>query len=105
MLHRLIAVSLLLAPGAVLAHPGDHAGGLAHGFAHPFLGLDHLLAMVIVGVWAARAARRIWLLPTVFVSFMAAGAALGDIHLARGHDARRAACKRVAASMAPTPAR
>jgi urease accessory protein len=81
MLHRLLAISLLLASGTALAHPGDHAGGLAHGFAHPFLGLDHLLAMVIVGMWAARTAGRVWLLPAVFVSFMAAGAALGQVPL------------------------
>jgi len=78
----LTLLSLLAASSTALAHPGDHAGGLAHGFAHPFLGLDHLLAMLIVGIWAARlsgGAR--WLLPAVFVTFMAVGAALGRIDL------------------------
>jgi urease accessory protein len=65
---------------AALAHPGDVAGGLAHGFAHPFQGLDHMLAMVIVGIWAVRTAQRPWLLPTVFVTFMAIGA-LGSLPL------------------------
>jgi len=69
---------LLAASSAAIAHPGDIAGGALHGFAHPFGGLDHLLAMLAVGVWAARfsgAAR--WVLPAAFVGFMTAGAALG----------------------------
>jgi urease accessory protein len=81
MLQRLLAISLLLASGTALAHPGDHAGGFVHGFAHPFLGLDHLLAMVIVGAWAARTGQRVWLLPAVFVAFMAFGAAFGQLPL------------------------
>jgi urease accessory protein len=72
---------LLATSSAAFAHPGDHAGGLAHGFAHPFLGVDHLLAMVIVGIWAVRGATRIWLLPALFVTFMAIGAALGGLPL------------------------
>ena len=47
------ALLLLLASGTALAHPG-HDGGLAAGLAHPFTGLDHLLAMVAVGLWAAQ---------------------------------------------------
>ena len=78
---RILLLLSLLASSAAFAHPGDHAGGLAHGFAHPFLGLDHLLAMVIVGVWAVRAARNVWVLPAVFVTFMAIGAALGRLPL------------------------
>ncbi len=81
MLRRTLLISLLMASGTAFAHPGDHAGGLMHGFAHPFLGLDHLLAMVIVGVWAARTAQRVWLLPAVFVCFMAIGAAFGQLPL------------------------
>jgi urease accessory protein len=81
-MKKTIALLLLATSSAVFAHPGDHAGGLAHGFAHPFLGIDHLLAMLIVGIWAARlsgGAR--WLLPAVFVCFMAVGAAPGGIAL------------------------
>jgi len=81
MLRLLILAPLLVFSPFALAHPGDHAGGFVHGFAHPFLGADHLLAMVIVGVWGARTARRVWLLPAVFVTFMAAGAALGSVPL------------------------
>jgi len=61
------------------AHVGVHAdGGLSTGFAHPFFGLDHLLAMVAVGIWAVQiGGRSLVALPAAFVTFMAVGAALG----------------------------
>jgi urease accessory protein len=37
---------------AAWAHPG-HGGGFAAGFSHPFIGIDHLLALIAIGVWAA----------------------------------------------------
>jgi urease accessory protein len=80
-MKKILFLTLLATSSLAIAHPGDHAGGLAHGFAHPFLGLDHLLAMVIVGLWAVRAGGRVWLLPVVFVTFMAVGAALGNLPL------------------------
>jgi urease accessory protein len=44
---------------------------------HPFSGLDHLLAMLAVGLWAGQhGARRLWLLPAVFMSLLAAGAGI-----------------------------
>src|SRR5215510_9397113 len=47
-------------------------------FAHPLTGLDHLLAMVAVGLWASQlGGRALWLLPLTFPVMMAAGAALG----------------------------
>jgi urease accessory protein len=77
-----LLLALFAANAAALAHPGDHAGGLAHGFAHPFLGIDHLLAMLIVGMWAARlSGGGRWLLPALFVCFMALGAAFAEIAL------------------------
>ena len=46
---------LVFAPIAALAHPGhDGAGGLVHGFVHPVTGIDHVLAMIAVGVLAAQ---------------------------------------------------
>jgi urease accessory protein len=63
---------------AAFAHVGGHAGGLASGLAHPFLGLDHVLAMVAVGLWAAQLGRpAMWLLPAIFPAVMAAGALMG----------------------------
>jgi urease accessory protein len=61
------------------AHIGaDHAFGLSAGFAHPFSGLDHLLAMLAVGIWAAQHRRAaLWLLPLAFPLMMAAGAYIG----------------------------
>lgn len=76
---RLAAVAaVILLPTLAEAHPGLHADGLVAGALHPLTGLDHLLAMVAVGLWAASlggAAR--WLAPAAFVSLMAVGAALG----------------------------
>ena len=70
------ALSLVAAPA--VAHTGtDAAGGLAAGFAHPLLGLDHLLAMVAVGAWGALlGGRAVWLVPAAFVVAMVAGGTL-----------------------------
>lgn len=75
----LLPALLLLAPGAVLAHPGHgEAVGFGHGFAHPIGGLDHVLAMVAVGLLAAlRGGPARWGLPVAFMAMMAAGAGLG----------------------------
>jgi urease accessory protein len=79
MWHARIVLGLLglISSGAALAHTGAHAvGGWTAGLAHPFMGLDHLLAMVAVGVWAVQlGGRYIVLLPAAFVAAMAAGAA------------------------------
>jgi urease accessory protein len=49
-----------------------------HGFEHPISGLDHILAMVMVGVFAWQlGGRALWLVPMSFVLMMAAGGALG----------------------------
>jgi urease accessory protein len=48
------------------------------GMLHPFSGLDHVLAMVAVGLWASQlGGRALWLLPLTFPAVMAVGAALG----------------------------
>ncbi len=57
------------------AHPG-HLGahGLLAGFVHPFTGFDHMLAMVAVGVLAARlGGRSLWAVPASFVALMVMG--------------------------------
>lgn len=77
MKKTLALLILLAASPAALAHL-EAAGGLLHGLAHPFTGIDHLAAMVLVGIWAAR--RRGWprlALPAAFVGAMLAGAMLG----------------------------
>ncbi|WP_164502753.1 HupE/UreJ family protein [Nitrosomonas oligotropha] len=79
----LLIAPLLIASPLVFAHTGDgpHNGWL-HGFAHPLSGLDHILAMVAVGLWAAQAHGRIvWLFPLIFVAVMGLGGLFGAIAL------------------------
>jgi len=76
-----LATALILGSiGTALAHaPGAGEGGLAAGFAHPLLGLDHVMAMVAVGLWASQlGGRALWLVPASFVAVMAVGAALAQ---------------------------
>jgi urease accessory protein len=73
-----LASMLLAAATASQAHTGHGAHGLAEGLAHPFLGLDHLLAMVAVGLWSVMAlpvGRRL-LGPGVFLAALLLGALL-----------------------------
>lgn len=65
-------------PTLAYAHPGDGAHGLSHGLAHPFTGLDHLFALLAVGLWAAQlGGRSAWQVPLTFLSIMALGGLLG----------------------------
>ncbi|SEM88016.1 urease accessory protein [Pseudomonas sp. ok272] len=76
--HLLVAAALLLSPALAFAHPGHGDNGLLAGISHPLGGLDHLLAMLAVGLWAAQqqgAAR--WALPCTFVASMLMGGLLG----------------------------
>jgi urease accessory protein len=78
-LASLLALGFVALPTAALAHTG-HAdtAGFAHGFMHPVGGLDHVLAMVAVGVFAfVLGGRALWLVPLSFVGMMAAGFVLG----------------------------
>jgi urease accessory protein len=74
---------LLLAPSCALAHiVKGEAIGFVSGFEHPISGLDHVLAMVAVGLWGAQLrAPAIWLLPVTFPLVMAFGGFLGLIGL------------------------
>jgi len=68
---------LVFVPDLAYAHTGVAGGGL-HGMLHPVTGLDHLCAMIAVGIWAAQAGgRTTWILPATFVSIMALGGWLG----------------------------
>lgn len=70
----------LLSMYSVPAYAHDeasNAGGIAAGFSHPFLGTDHMLAMVAVGIWGAFLGRPLLvILPMVFPVMMTIGAAL-----------------------------
>ncbi len=70
---RALVAAAAAAPSAVLAHTGlpDTQDAL-HGFMHPIAGLDHVLAMVAVGVIAAQlGGKALWALPMCFVAVMA----------------------------------
>lgn len=68
-----------LVPVVAFGHTGvGGTAGFSHGFMHPVTGLDHVLAMVMVGVLAWQlGGRALWLVPTTFVLVMAIGGALG----------------------------
>lgn len=74
-----VAISLPAGPAAAhLIGSGRIAGGLEAGFVHPIMGLDHVLAMLAVGMWGAQlGGRAIWILPVCFPMVMAFGGALG----------------------------
>ncbi len=69
---------VLLLPSVAGAHPQEGAiGGFVSGFLHPTTGLDHIAAMVAVGLWGAYlGAPAMWLLPVIFPMVMAFGGAL-----------------------------
>ena len=75
----LVLALLLAAPVAARAHvAGGEAEGFVAGLRHPVSGLDHVLAMVAVGIWGAQlGAPAIWLLPVTFRMVMAFGGFLG----------------------------
>ncbi|WP_456639746.1 HupE/UreJ family protein [Bradyrhizobium sp. USDA 10063] len=72
----------LVLPQAAFAHEQvGVGGGLVGGFLHPLTGIDHLIAMVAVGIWGAQlGAPAIWVLPITFPLVMAIGGVLGILH-------------------------
>jgi urease accessory protein len=70
------ALLMLALPAA--AHPGHGASGLAAGLLHPLTGLDHLLALLALGLWSSRL-RHGAALPPLFLVLMALGAACGGM--------------------------
>ena len=83
-MSRPVQRGVLLAAGCVTAWPAiaheqhGQAAGFVTGLLHPMSGLDHVLAMVAVGLWGAQlGAPAIWLLPVAFPLMMAVGGFLG----------------------------
>lgn len=78
-MRRLLAAAALLAPVPALAHgAGDHVHGVVAGLMHPIGGMDHVLAMVAVGLWAGlMGGRAVLALPALFLGGMALGGVLG----------------------------
>jgi urease accessory protein len=84
MMHRMpvragLALAATLLPTLAVAHTGvGDTSGFLHGFEHPIFGLDHVLAMIAVGIFAWQlGGRAIWLVPITFVLVMAAGGVVG----------------------------
>jgi urease accessory protein len=69
----------LLWPLAAWAHvESGQSGGLLNGLLHPISGLDHVVAMIAVGLWGAQLGMpALWILPVAFPILMAAGGMLG----------------------------
>lgn len=82
---RRLATAVLTAlwPALAWAHIGQgRAEGFLAGLRHPVSGLDHVLAMVSVGLWGAQlGAPAVWLLPVTFPMVMALGGMLGLVGL------------------------
>jgi urease accessory protein len=75
---RVAAAFLALAPTVASAHPGHEGASLISGLVHPLGGLDHIIAMVAVGLLAARlGGRALWLVPVSFVITMAVAGVAG----------------------------
>ena len=72
-------ILFILVPGSAWAHiEAGQAGGFVSGLSHPVSGLDHVLAMVAVGLWGAQlGAPAVWMLPVAFPMMMAFGGMLG----------------------------
>jgi urease accessory protein len=74
-----IAMAGVMLSSPAMAHTTNASGaGFAGGLSHPFSGLDHILAMITVGLWASQLGRpAYWVLPLTFPVVMATGAVLG----------------------------
>jgi urease accessory protein len=73
----MVLAGLAICAQGAWAHPGHDKSGAAAGFVHPFTGVDHLLAMIAVGLWACQLGGRArWTVPVSFVGAMVLGGLL-----------------------------
>ena len=77
----LVALALAAMPHPAFAHVEQgQASGFLTGLKHPWSGLDHVLAMIAVGLWGAQLGNQaLWLLPVTFPMMMSLGAVMGLI--------------------------
>ncbi len=78
--YVMACIALTLAwPAVVFGHvQTGSASGIASGLSHPVSGLDHILAMIAVGLWGAQLGKpAVWVLPVAFPVVMALGGMLG----------------------------
>jgi urease accessory protein len=98
--------AVLSIPVTAFAHPGHDAITFVAGFTHPFGGLDHLLAMIAVGILASRfEASARWGLPLAFILAMTVGAALAAAGFATTNEEMMIALSLVAFGVAVAAAR
>jgi urease accessory protein len=74
----ILPATIAIAATPAFAHldPAGNGSFLA-GFSHPFFGIDHILAMIAIGLWAAMiGGRAVWIVPSAFVGTMIVGFAL-----------------------------
>jgi len=84
---RFIATVAMFFPALAFAHSENDGTGFVSGFLHPISGMDHLLAMLSVGIVSAQlGGRNIWTIPTMFVSFMIVGGIIGFEQIPLPHD-------------------
>ena len=77
-----LAILLLVLPASLQGHEGGSVAGLWSGLLHPITGLDHVLAMIAVGLWGSQMGNpALWVLPVVFPMVMAFGGMLALIGL------------------------
>lgn len=76
-----LLLPVVLFPLAAWAHvESGEAGGFLSGLSHPVSGLDHVVAMIAVGLWGAQLGKpAVWILPVAFPLLMAFGGMLGLI--------------------------
>jgi urease accessory protein len=78
-LRNVLLAAMCLPAAQAFAHEGGGTlGGFASGFTHPLYGLDHMLAMLAVGIWGAQiGGRSVWTMPVAFPLIMAVGGFFG----------------------------
>ena len=85
--RTIVLTVLCLFAGTASAHTGNHTvTGFSSGLTHPLLGLDHLLAMIAIGLWAAQqGGRALWAVPAAFVGAMLTGGGIALAGLSLPH--------------------
>ncbi|WP_394789255.1 HupE/UreJ family protein [Rhodoferax sp.] len=79
-LKTIVLIAAAVVSTGASAHLGNDAGvhhSFLDGLVHPLTGMDHMAAMVAVGLWSAMTARRVWLAPIAFAGMLFVGALLG----------------------------
>ena len=86
LLRSTLGLAVLGLPALAMGHAAGAGASAAHhgfgaGFVHPFTGIDHLLAMLLIGLWSATLTRRWWVTPLAFVAMLLVGALLASAGL------------------------